>query len=120
MPESSNDMEESESDGVGLYWVALYLVDLVYGGPEEGGWWYQAGTLVVSPETYRDIGGAPAAFVQRGDALAYREKLEPNLATLNAGRPPIEATNSVGIYELHLTRAQLLPTHFPNRQPHYE
>ena len=29
----------------GLYWGALYLVDLVYGGAEEGGWWYQAGTL---------------------------------------------------------------------------
>jgi hypothetical protein len=120
MPESSNDIEESESDGVGLYWVALYLVDLVYGGPEEGGWWYQGGTLVVSPEAYYDIGGAPAAFVERGDAIAYRERLEPNLAALNAGRPPIEATNSVGIYELRLMRAQLLPAHFPDQQPHYE
>ena len=50
MPEPGDDVEESEDDGVGLYWVALYLVDLVCGGAEEGGWWYQAGTLVVSPE----------------------------------------------------------------------
>ena len=120
MPKPGDDVEESEDDGVGLYWVALYLVDLVCGRAEEGGWWYQAGTLVVSPETYHEIGGAPAAFVERGDAIAYRERLEPSLAKLNACRPPIEATNSVGIYELRLTRAQLLPTHFPDRRPHYE
>ena len=120
MPEPGDGVEESEDGGVGLYWVALYLVDLVYGGAEEGGWWYQAGALVISPEPYHEISGAPAAFVERGDAIAYRERLEPSLGKLNAGRPPIEATNSVGIYEVRLTRAQLLPTHFPDRRPHYE
>lgn len=27
-------------------WVAVYQVDRQYGGPEEGGWYYDAGTLV--------------------------------------------------------------------------
>jgi hypothetical protein len=120
MTEARDDVEESEDDGAGLYWVALYLVDLAYGGAEEGGWWYQTGTLVVDPEPYSKIAGAPAAFVARSDAVAYRERLEPNLATLNDGRPPIVATKSVGIYELRMTRAQLLPMHFPQRRPHYE
>jgi hypothetical protein len=120
MTGAEDEFDESEDDGAGLFWVALYLVDLAYGGAEEGGWWYQTGTLVVDPETYNKIGGAPAAFVERSDAVAYRERLGPNLATLNDGRPPIEATNSVGIYELRMTGAQLLPTHFPLRRPHYE
>ncbi len=78
MPEPGDDVEKYEDDGVGLYWVALYLVDLGYGGVEEGGWWYQAGTLVVGPKTYHEIGGAPAAFVKRGDAIAYCERLGPS------------------------------------------
>jgi len=28
------------------YIVALYEIDRAYGGPEEGGWWFDTGTLV--------------------------------------------------------------------------
>jgi len=120
MAEPDDEYGEGESGGAGLYWVALYLVDLAYGGPEEGGWWYQTGTLVVDPQTYNEVGGAPAAFVARADAAALRERLEPGLNKLNAGRPPIEASNSVGVYDLRITRAQVLPTQFPDQRPHYE
>lgn len=30
--------------------IAVYLVQLAYGGPEEGGWYYQAGELCTDPE----------------------------------------------------------------------
>ena len=30
----------------GLVYVNVYLVHRAYGGPEEGGWWYDAGELV--------------------------------------------------------------------------
>jgi hypothetical protein len=27
-----------------VYVVSIYMVDRAYGGPEEGGWWYEVGT----------------------------------------------------------------------------
>jgi hypothetical protein len=30
--------------------VAVYLVQRLWGGPEEGGWWYEAGELCTVPE----------------------------------------------------------------------
>jgi hypothetical protein len=30
------------------YWVAVYETGREYGGPEEGGWWYDTGRLVAS------------------------------------------------------------------------
>lgn len=26
--------------------IAFYEIDLAFGGPEEGGWWYETGTIV--------------------------------------------------------------------------
>ena len=85
-----------------------------------GFWVYQTGVLVVDPEPYNEIGGAPAAFLERGQAVAYSEYLQSNVAGLNAGRPPTEASNSVGVYEIRMMRAQVLPTHFPEQRPRYE
>ena len=31
--------------------IAVYLVQLAYGGPEEGGWFHQAGALCTDPES---------------------------------------------------------------------
>ena len=31
------------------YVVAFYAVDRAYGGPEEGGWWFDTGELVRLP-----------------------------------------------------------------------
>ena len=33
-----------------MHSVAVYLVQRVYGGPEEGGWYYDAGELCTAPE----------------------------------------------------------------------
>lgn len=30
------------------HWVVVYEIDREYGGPEEGGWWYDTGRLVAS------------------------------------------------------------------------
>jgi hypothetical protein len=51
--------------------VALYEIDREYGGPEEGGWWYDVGTLI--PGTQRSFlaEDAPQAQVYV-DTLAAR------------------------------------------------
>lgn len=33
-----------------MKFVNAYEIDRIYGGPEEGGWWYNAGTVVESVE----------------------------------------------------------------------
>lgn len=49
--------------------IAAYICDRAYGGPEEGGWYYDTGSVL--PETIRcyEIGDVPAM-------MAYRDLLE--------------------------------------------
>jgi hypothetical protein len=46
------DEQNEESFSVeyvpGTVFVNVYEVDRIYGGPEEGGWWYDAGRCVLS------------------------------------------------------------------------
>lgn len=44
-PELSTNMWVTAT-GTQQWFVGVYLVDRVYGGPEEGGWWFDAGELV--------------------------------------------------------------------------
>ncbi len=48
------------------YWVTVYRVGRRYGGPEEGGWWYDTGTVELS---------RPAADLTEAEELAavYRD-----------------------------------------------
>lgn len=39
---------DDNGDELAPEWVNVYLEDRMYGGPEEGGWWYDAGILVRS------------------------------------------------------------------------
>lgn len=45
---------------VKTYGVAVYELDRYYGGPEEGGWWYNGGTLVHEEIGYPDEDSASA------------------------------------------------------------
>lgn len=58
--------QNTDPSTAGFFWLALCLADLAYGGPEEGGWWYQSGTLIVDPNTYQDLGMASSAYLLRG------------------------------------------------------
>ena len=104
----------------GLFWVALYLTDLTYGGPQEGGWWDQAGTLVIDPEAYRHLDRGPAGFVDSRDAQAHANAMSARIENLNRDRPPLHSVNSVGVFEVRTFHAQALPTHFPETAPRYE
>lgn len=45
--------------------VNVYEVDRIYGGPEEGGWWYNAGTVVESIEVAASEADALAAELEK-------------------------------------------------------
>ena len=41
-----------------LYWTACFLVSQCFGGQAEGGWWFNQGELVTTPDIYRTLGAA--------------------------------------------------------------
>ena len=102
-----------------LHWVAAYLVTLSHGGPEEGGWWFESGELVTDPEIYRQLGSPPRAYLDHGEAHEALALLEEHLPRLNAGRPPLSASTSTGLYAVHVMHAASLPTAFPRTRPTY-
>ena len=92
------------------YVVAVYLCDRAWGGPEEGGWWYDTGELVRIIRTFKDEERA-AVHATRMNSLLN--------ATINKGRRDISSVLSDGCYyaEVH---ENIAPQHYPERRPHYE
>ncbi len=103
-----------------LMWVACYLTSRSWGGPEEGGWWFDQGELVTDPGMYRTLGGTPRSFLAEDVACAYAARLRPKLAALNEGRPSKHSAISQGVYEIHVLQAASLPLGFPETRPRYE
>lgn len=92
------------------YVVAVYLADRAYGGPEEGGWWFDTGELV----------RAVRRFKSEERAIAYCRRLNHLLdVTLNKGRRPKSSVISEGVFEAQLSEGEP-PTRYPTERPHYE
>lgn len=95
--ELSDSAEEPEDDepetgsvqyAEGFVFVNVYEVDRLYGGPEEGGWWYDAGQLITSRQVteesaldmklslqikYPETGGSSSVFYSGGDYRVWIE-----------------------------------------------
>ena len=117
--ETTGEADVQDGDA-GLYWVAPFLIDLVFGGHEEGGWHYQAGTLVVDPDVYQTLGCGPAGFPEVEAASLHATRMRESLPVLSQGRPDITSVLSIGVYEVRVMRALVLPTRFPKTPPRYE
>ena len=90
--------------------VAVYRVDLAYGGPQEGGWYFHIGERVRIARVYK----------RRRDAQRYCRRYNDLLATLvNAGLPSIYHTNSEGMLDAQVWQGEP-PAGYPDRRPHYE
>jgi len=84
--------------------VNIYLHDRAYGGPEEGGWWYDVGELLESH----------AVPSSEAEALAAAKEQEFS----NEGRRPVSSVLSEGIY---IVRIDERPgRNYPARRPRYE
>lgn len=100
--------------------VAAYLEDRQYGGPEEGGWWFDAGEVQLDLAFYQGLGMLPLFFMNEAEAFAYMAKMNAALdAGPNVGRPSTSHSNSRGRY-VALAWAGLPPPRYPDRRPHYE
>jgi hypothetical protein len=91
--------------------VAVYLEDRAYGGPEEGGWWYNAGELVRVIRVFRNEDKAYAFTRRMNDLLAV---------TLNKGRPSTGSMLSQGRYVADAHEGNAPLAHYPETRPHYE
>jgi len=99
-----------------FYTVAIYMEDKLYGGPEEGGWYYHAGDLVMEPRAANFLRG----FDKERDALDYADALNQGvIAQWNEGRPSISSCLSEGRYVAIAEEGMPVPF-FPEEIPHYE
>ena len=103
-----------------MHSVAVYLVQRLCGGPEEGGWYYEAGELCTVPEltafgTTFPVGHEDRAFSMAAGVQAHLDRdwnvddhARPLASVLSAGRY---------VAQVHDGRP---PLAFPTERPRYE
>ena len=95
------------------YVVAAYDVDRVFGGPEEGGWWYDAGELVRVLRTFRNEDRA-YDYARRLNARLQSRSWGPN-----EGRRDIGSVLSEGEIQA-LVFERTAPETFPRGRQVYQ
>lgn len=109
-PDAHHDYEDEEPEAYsGPYTVCLFSVALAYGGPEEGGWYYQAGYPILTTDL--------RVFTNVDDAIEYRASLDDLEESMNEGRPPLSDVNSDGRYSFRICEGW--PKPFPQERPFY-
>lgn len=97
------------------YSVGIYLVDQAFGGPEEGGWWFDTGELQEQFWKYKRY------FLTREEASMYCRRINDFLhMKYNKDRRPKYSVLSEGVFECIVFEGFHLPEYFPERRPHYE
>lgn len=112
--------------------VAVYHVELCYGGPEEGGWYFQAGILSpCHPVMYFEAASKPVEgnpdndwpeieWVPTQEAKDARGIIQGFLdANENFGAPSLYASNSRGQFVAYIDIGHP-SSYFPKERPHYE
>ena len=92
------------------YILAFYELDRAFGGAEEGGWWFDTGTLVRLHTVERD-GARAAARSARANRLL--DRLQQGSRSLSS------VLYSGGRYRMCVFEHSA-PPHFPQNVPHYE
>jgi hypothetical protein len=105
-----------------FFTVAVYLIDQAYGGPEEGGWWYECGERidtaineggknVAIPQIFTDEAAASAAAIALNDGPLTREN--------RLRRSDIGSVLSEGRYVARVCDGYPEKS-YPAARPHYE
>jgi len=108
-----DDSAPPAPDEIRFYCVSIYKIDRQYGGPEEGGWWYNCGEPVLW------FGMHTRCFTTLDDARDYQEVLRTTLIPeLNEGRRPISSVLSEGIFSAEIDENEY-PVAYPKERPYY-
>lgn len=86
-----------------------YVIHRLYGGPEEGGWWY---------DQYEPTGQTWGPFASSGEAWGWIEDNAHLEEEQNVGQAPLHSVLSDGLFQLVAEQGPAL--RFPERAPRYE
>ena len=98
--------EVEDRSEVKFWTVAAYEVDRMYGGPEEGGWWYDAGDLICKATTDNPARAELIAETWRSEEFPYTRKRYSVLGGED--------------YDVVIYENEEPPAFFPEHRPHYE
>jgi len=100
--------DKCDSDNVeaqGPFYANVYMVDRLYGGSEEGGWWYDAG---------RPVESVRFDFKEEAETALQQQRGKYS----NEGRRPLSSVLSNGEYRVMLEDHFAAP--WPQHNPAYE
>ena len=100
------------------YFVWVAYVDQAYGGPEEGGWWYDTGIFVFRGEEDSPL-DCLQCFENEADAESAYEMLKILVNAANSDRRPPHSVLSSG-YWMQAMMTRNAPKSWPSECPHYE
>lgn len=119
--ETAGDYAIHADDPPNFHMVCIVLEDRAYGGPEEGGWWYDT----FNPDDYEakwltHEAGGPWIFQDSEAALKKCREINQLLKDerVNDGRSPIDSIISRGQYAAYIYDGY--PHYVPREIPHYE
>lgn len=101
------DWHETEGHDQGLFYISAYELDRVYGGPEEGDWWYNIGTPKACIPIFNKIG------IRSAVELIY-------YAFKRAVDEQREYTSVLGGYDINVQVDETFAEFFPQEAPRYE
>ena len=87
-----------------VYMIAAYVVERNYGGPEEGGWWFDSGTLVE----------VTACRLQ--DRMAAIEHMQKKYVRTGKRYSVLGGQD----HDIHVSKNEYPPLSFPANRLHYE
>lgn len=90
-----------------LKFVVIWFNTREYGGPEEGGWYFDTGEPVKVYTCY-----------SVGEVEFYQKRAERMVAGSNEGRRPLSSVLSTGRYSVTVEDEK--PEAYPANRPHYE
>ena len=96
-------------------YINVYLADRAYGGPEEGGWYYDYGIPVESRRVLSPAEGEVNPYSEYQEELEF---IESRYYRLNQNRPDIHSVLSEGRYIVVEEHGFAKP--YPETIPHYE
>lgn len=96
-----------------IYSVAVYDADRAYGGPEEGGWYYDAGDRIGTASRFFDTSEAATDYAARLNARLDREDRR------QGRRVNISSVRSEGRREAIVFEDTAPPAHYPESRPSY-
>ena len=96
--------------------VAPYIHDIAYGGPEEGGWWFDTHSPIEdkrNEEEYRH------KIMRLDYAIIYARKINQLCKKfVNYGKHPVDSVSSEGLVVYIITDHK--PCYMPETKPHWE